>query len=206
MPCTDDLAPQSPFPPLGDCPVCTLSAASHCAVGHAAQFRPRYGLQMNRWLDPRGHNWGRPYYDAWQQERHRRTCPWAAGGGQKWDYFAEPNWPLPDDYARRVLAPEPELEAFLFPVCSKKVVRDALDAAEAGCVVIAVADHNWVASLFAGRWAYDVRLETRADGRIGSSSCNCTRPESPCVHVIATWIVWASGAVSQRPVGAGTQS
>ena len=109
-----------------------------------------------------------------------------------------PYWNLPDVPDREV-APDKELEAFLSASVRRKVIRGALDAAEAGCVVIAVEQHNWVASVFAGRWAYDVRIERGPDGRIARSTCNCKGPDAPCVHAVATWITWAAGAVAPRP-------
>jgi len=99
----------------------------------------------------------------------------------------------------RKLTPDRELEAFLYPALGRGLIRKALDAAEAGCVVLALEESNWIASIFAGRWAYNVRVERDQDGRPARAWCDCSRVEQPCVHAIATWIVWAAGAVASRP-------
>ena len=212
MPPTEDFFGRSPFPRIGSCPVCWPlpkghaaggrpagpEVQGHCALGHVGQFAPQYGRRAIEPIAADEHFNGRPYPSERQRLRHEGLCPWAAGGGHKSVYYMGPYWDLPD-VPNHVVAPDKELEAFLCPPVRKKVVREALDAAEAGCVVIAVEQHNWVASVFAGRWAYDVRIERGPDGRIARSSCNCKGPDSPCVHAVGTWIVWAAGAVAPRP-------
>ncbi len=212
MPPTQDFFGRSPFPRIGVCPVCwplpkehaadgrpaSPEAQGHCALGHVGQFAPRYGRRTTEPIAPDEHFDGHPYPSERQALRHEGLCPWAAGGGLKSVYYMGPYWDVPD-VPSRVVAPDRELEAFLYPSVRKKVVREAMDAAEAGCVAIAVEQHNWVASVFAGRWAYDVRIERGPGGLIAKSWCNCKGPDNPCVHAVATWIVWAAGAVSPRP-------
>jgi hypothetical protein len=218
MPPTKRFAAESPFPGRDTCPVCdrpeprsrsdTDSAfaswfrraapSDHCALGHVAQFGPRYGRRTLGPIQASQHLEGRKYKNDRQRSGHQLTCPWAAGGGQKDNYFEEPNWEPPEDYQLRKLAPDRELESLLYPRVSRRVIRDALDAAEAGCVVLAIEESNWIASIFAGRWAYNVRVERDRDGRPARTFCDCSR-DDPCKHAIATWIVWAAGAVVSRP-------
>ena len=201
MPRTSHAIPEDPFPGAG-CPVCR-GRPPHCALGHVGAYRPRFrDRSYESPLDvvPEEHMWGHEYQSASARRAHAQRCPWAAGGGQKPDYFATPNWDLPPHYEARgrQMDIDPELISLLSSVVPAKVARAAFASATAGCIVIAVEEGNWLASVFAGRWAYDVRVERDQAGLLIASSCNCLR-ESPCVHAIATWIVWAAGAVRPRP-------
>jgi hypothetical protein len=194
----------------------------HCALGHVEAFRPNFRDVVTAptfgW-DPYGrllkalpydelvfwagnHLNGLPYPNPDVQAMHANVCPWAAGTGQRSRFFEGPNWPISRDYKKRAewVNLDPELVAFLAPAVSEEVLREAFSAAAAGRVALAVEDGNWLAAVFAGRWAYDVRVRRDAGGRPDSSQCNCFRP-APCVHAIATWIVWAAGTVRRRPRG-----
>jgi hypothetical protein len=205
MPATRIIRQWDPFPGSNTCPVCRPPNAGHCALGHVGGFRPRFrecGYRDALDIVPARHFWGRPYSNPEERRRHAETCPWAAGTGQHVYFFDKPNWGLPDDYKarNRVLKLDQDLVQFLAPVATEKAVREAFGASTAGCVVLAVEEGNWIASIFAGRWAYDVRVGRDANGRPVKATCNCFYTgEGVCGHALATWIVWAAGAVRPRP-------
>ncbi len=200
----------------------------HCALGHVEAFRPnfrdvitvptfgwdRYGRRLRAFpydelvIRAGDHFDGLPYPSPEDRAMHANLCPWAAGTGQHASFFEEPNWPISPDYKKRAAwaTLDPELVALLAPVVSEEVLRDAFSSATAGRIALAVEDGNWLAAVFAGRWAYDVRVRRDASGRPDLTHCDCFRP-APCVHAIATWIVWAARTVrrrSRRPQPSGT--
>ena len=191
----------------------------HCALGHVEAFRPNfrdvimappfgwyaYGGPLREFphdelvIRAGDHFDGLPYPDPEAQAMHAHLCPWAAGTGQHPRFFDKPNWPLSPDYEERAQWADldPVLVAFLAPVVSEEMVRAAFSSAAAGRIALAVEDGNWLAAVFAGRWAYYVRVRRNLSGRPDLTRCDCFRPD-PCVHAIATWIVWAAGTVRWR--------